>query len=128
MRSLLVFCALGAALGACVNDVELPLDSVTVYESAQMRQCEQGGITPEQSAARLAAAGVPASRSSCGVLTGMAYPAVCGAGTGRILLHDIPPARKEAAEGLGFADVASLTDEEGPGFMRLDCETGAPLP
>jgi hypothetical protein len=129
MRSVLMVCALGVVLGACANDdAAVAPDSITVFVSAQMRQCEEGGVTPEQSAARLAAADVPASRSSCGVLTGMVYPAVCGAGNGRILLHDIPRAQQAVAEGLGFAEVDSLTDAEGPGFMRLDCATGAPLP
>lgn len=68
------------ALTACMNDATAPptqpgLDGAVVFENGpHVRQCEPPVITLAQSAGKLAAAGVPVQRSSCGYIEGVAYP------------------------------------------------------
>ncbi|HJR70147.1 MAG TPA: hypothetical protein VKA43_08930 [Gammaproteobacteria bacterium] len=69
-------------------------------------------------------AGIDVLRSACGTLTGVAFPAVCGAPTGEINLHDIRPENLPDAERLGFRDVAVLgvaPDIVATGFMETEC-------
>jgi hypothetical protein len=94
---------------------------VVVYEAGpRLRQCEAAAVTLPQSAAKLAQAGIPVRTSSCGVRTGIAFPAVCGAGTGEILLHNIATARLAAAEAAGFHAAATLVNGTA-GWQRMHC-------
>jgi hypothetical protein len=99
-----------------------------VYESSGKLQCQQNGLTPQQSAARLAGAGIEVLASSCGVVTGTAFPAVCGAPTGEILLHEVPLSDLEAADRLGFRTADSLRHDTDHNYARVDCQTRAVLP
>lgn len=117
MRLTIVLSVLGVALVACTEEGELPpptapgIGEVVVYEAGPYsRQCDAAFITRTQSAARLTAAGIDVRRSSCGHIEGVAYPAVCGAGTGQILLHDIPSSSLEAARAAGFEDADKLKE------------------
>jgi hypothetical protein len=107
MRAHLI-CGLGLAMTACMNDSEAPpsapgLDETVVYESGpHLAQCAPPALTPKQSATKLTNAGIEVRRSSCGHLAGVAFPAVCGAGTGQVLLHDIPASSLAAARAAGF--------------------------
>src|SRR5690606_1411151 len=84
---------------------------VVVYEAGpHVAQCAPVAVTRWQSAAKLTSAGIDVRRSSCGFIEGIAYPAVCGAGTGQILLHDIPAESLAAAEAAGCASVETLND------------------
>lgn len=120
--------ALGIVLAGCDEDTGLVPGRTLVYESSGRLQCEAGGLTPQQSAMKLAAADIKALASSCGVVTGVAYPAVCGAGTGDILLHEIRTADLPAAHQLGFATADSLRTGSSIDYQQVDCETRAVLP
>ncbi len=126
--ALFLWCAIGGLLAAC-NEGEsvFPAKSL-VYESSGKLQCQQNGLTPQQSAARLAGAGIEVLASGCGVVTGTAFPAVCGAPTGEILLHEVPLAELEAADRLGFRTADSLRKDSDHSYARVDCETRAILP
>src|SRR6476659_919443 len=86
----LTCCAMATLLAACGDDGgSMGSGNVAVYESRGMLQCQSGGLSPQQSAMKLTNAGLDVLRSGCGVVTNVAYPAVCGAGTGDIALHEI---------------------------------------
>ncbi|MCX2778776.1 hypothetical protein [Microbulbifer thermotolerans] len=75
---------------------------VWVFEGRGNRQCEGGGLSLEESRAKLADSGVEVEESRCATRTDRMYPAVCGAPTGDILMHLIPMDALDAALELGF--------------------------
>jgi len=76
---------------------------IWVYEARGNKQCEQGGgISLEDSSAKLTGNGVEVQESRCGVRTDRMYPSVCGGATGDILLHLIGRGSLDAALELGF--------------------------
>lgn len=117
MRHGIMFSLLAVVLAGCAEEDELAppsqpgIGEVVVYEAGpHVRQCEGPVITRTQSAAKLTRAGIEVRRSGCGHVEGVAYPAVCGAGTGEILLHDIPSSHLETARAAGFEDADKLND------------------
>lgn len=122
---------LAALLGACGEenpDAVVP-GNVLVFESRQSVQCGTRGNTPLQSAQRLTNGGIDVVRSGCGVMTGVAFAAVCGGGTGEILMHEIRRSNLDDADRLGFFPVEELRNSAtGRGYEWVDCETGAMVP
>jgi hypothetical protein len=131
MRKTLLICVLGLAAAGCLGDggvvpIKEPGDTeprdpppgrIAVFEyGPHLRQCEGPQLTLKESAGKLVNAGIAVSRSSCGY-TGMMYPTVCGAGTGEIMVHDIPEASEAEAAALGFARV----DEQFGDWSRAPC-------
>ena len=116
--------AAGGVLSSCfvgivVNDDEV---NVLVYESNGKRQCEPAAITPQQSARRLTDAGVAVRSSSCAVLTSIAFPAVCGAPSGELVVHEIGESKTDAALRAGFTLVTTLRLGSGePGYTTVAC-------
>jgi hypothetical protein len=115
MRMKPLLCLIALAAAGCMDEGELPppmspgLGEVVVYEAGpHVAQCSPPAVTRAQSAAKLTSAGIDVRRSSCGHLEGVFFPAVCGAGTGEILLHDIPASSLAAAEAAGFGSTDSL--------------------
>ncbi len=120
---LVVTCALLSScfVGLIINDQGL---TALVYESSGKRQCEAAAITPQQSASRLAQAGVGVVTSSCAILTSNAYPAVCGAPSGELVLLEIRETDVSTAQRLGFSLATTLSLGSGdPGYARIDCAT-----
>ena len=73
--------------------------------------------------------GIDVLESNCGVNTGLAFAAVCGNGTGDILIHRIRSSNLADAEQRGFSSVDTLRGPTiGIGYAKVDCDTGAPLP
>ena len=106
-----------------------PVGNVLVYELRQTVQCGPPGLTTQQSAQKLVNGGIDVLESNCGVSTGVAFIAVCGAGTGELIIHKIRGANLGDAEQLGFNPVEELVSSAaGTGYMKVDCDTGAPLP
>lgn len=114
MRMKLTLCALSLAMTACMGDDVPPstapgIDETVVFEPGpHLAQCAPPALTRAQSAAKLTGAGIDVRRSSCGYIENVAYPAVCGAGTGEILLHDIPVSSLADAQAAGFASTDTL--------------------
>jgi hypothetical protein len=75
---------------------------VWVYRKSGRKQCEGGGMTLQQSQAKLRENGLMVQESRCGVRTDRMFPAVCGAPTGDILLHLISMDALDAALELGY--------------------------
>ena len=100
-----------------------------VYESRQAVQCGSRGLTTGQSAQKLIDGGIDVIASNCGVVTGVAYAAVCGQATGEILIHEIRRVNVPDAEQRGFNPVTELQDPvSGVSWEKVDCETGVVLP
>ena len=134
---LLLTVATCATLGACGSEsAEDPLRServssgdVLVYESRQAIQCTTRGLTTQQSAQKLVNGGIDVLESNCGVSTNLVFAAVCGGGTGDIIIHKIRSSNLADAEQRGFSSVATLQNPTtGIGYAKVDCDTGAPLP
>jgi hypothetical protein len=108
---------------------QVRIGNTWVYEGRQSLQCGSRGLTTQQSAQKLINGGIDVVQSACGVMTGVAFPAVCGAGTGEILLHEIRTVNLVDAEQRGFKAAATLQNPaRGTDYARVDCQTGAPLP
>ncbi|MDP5210641.1 hypothetical protein [Microbulbifer sp. 2205BS26-8] len=75
---------------------------VWVYRASGRKQCEGGGMTMQQSLARLQENGVTVQASRCGMRTDRMYPSMCGAPTGDILLHQVSMDALEATLELGY--------------------------
>jgi hypothetical protein len=120
--SALLFARCGGSDG-----IRLVRGDALVYADRGAHQCQADGTTPEASAQQLINAGVDALKSYCGQRTGVVFPAVCGAPTGDILLHEIRAANLPDAEKLGFQSVAALA-AAGQGYVLVDCTTRQPLP
>ncbi|MFS1522658.1 hypothetical protein ACL7TT_00860 [Microbulbifer sp. 2304DJ12-6] len=75
---------------------------VWVYRTSGRKQCEGGGMTLQQSLARLRENNVVVQASRCGVRTDRMYPSMCGAPTGDILLHQVSMDALDAALELGY--------------------------
>ena len=102
---------------------------VLVYESRQAIQCTSRGLTTQASAQKLVNGGIDVLESNCGVNTNLVFAAVCGAGTGDILIHKIRGSNLADAEQRGFSSVDTLRNPTtGIGYAKVDCDTGAPLP
>jgi len=112
-------------LVACGGDSSAPAPGDTlVYVDRGVRQCESDGIAPQASAQILIDAGIDVLQSSCGIRTGVAFPAVCGAGTADILVHEIRSVNLPDAERLGFQETSTLIDTAaGTGYELVDCDS-----
>jgi hypothetical protein len=122
-------------LAACADDAASPdatgpdAPNTLVYASREARQCEFDGIPPQQSAARLIGAGIDVLSTTCGHQTGIAYPAVCGAGTTDIIVHGIRTVNLAHAAQLGFSPVSTLVNEAlGTNYELMDCADRTPVP
>jgi hypothetical protein len=127
-----------ATLGACgggesgqdpLRNERVSSGDVLVYESRQAIQCTTRGLTTQASAQKLVNGGIDVLESNCGVNTNLVFAAVCGAGTGDLLIHKIRSSNLADAEHLGFSSVDTLRNPTtGIGYAKVDCDTGAPLP
>ncbi len=125
-------------LVACLDDSVQTKDSNTIQESVtpedtlvyadrEVRQCESDGMSPEASAQILINAGIDVLQSTCGIRTGVEYPAVCGGGTADILVHEIRSVNLPDAEQLGFQEISTLIDEAvGTSYELLNCANRFP--
>jgi hypothetical protein len=132
---LIAVCCAGIGLTSCGGESDAPIENLrpgnlVVFEGRGRLQCDfTGGITPAQSAMKLTGAGVDVLRSGCGVMTGVAFAAVCGGSSGELLLHEIRQENRDTAESLGFAPAQELVSRaSGTGYAWADCQTGAILP
>jgi len=120
-------CVVTLLLVACPEDSNTPDDSITpvdtlVYVDREVRQCESDGVSLESSAQILINAGIDVLQSTCGIRTGVLYPAVCGGATADILVHEIRSVNLPDAEQLGFQEIGTLIDAAaGRGYQLVDC-------
>ena len=101
----------GFLLAGCAHTQEP--QSVRVYKYDGSVQCEEGGVPVATMQAELVHAGVDVA---CGrkARDGRAYPAMCGAATGRINVYTIDASDLARADALGFKSVEALPDARIP--------------
>jgi len=75
--------------------------TIAVFHSLGSRQCQPGGVTPEELADRLRSAGVTVSGVSCGT-DGLIRAAACGTPDGHLAVFDIAPEQRDVALAQGF--------------------------
>lgn len=102
--------------------VPVTTDDLLVYSDREVRQCESDGVSLEASAQILIDAGIDVIKSTCGIRTGVEYPAVCGGATGDILVHEIRSVNLSDAEQLDFQEISTLIDAAaGTSYELVDC-------
>ena len=99
----LILCSLLAACSS-VSDGQ----TVQIYKHDGSRQCEGVGASPEAMQAELSGIRVYAAEKS--QLQGVAFPAVCGGGTGSINVYTIAGKDLKQAEQRGFHQWESLNE------------------
>lgn len=123
----LVACAQNGPNGAGDRGADPTI--TTVYTNRGAAQCEHSGLSPQDSATILAAAGIDVLSTSCGFQTGIAFPAVCGAGTPDILIHEIRSVNLPDAEALGYHRIATLSDPDNvSGYQLTECTEPSDMP
>ena len=86
----------------------LNVPTFVVYKSTGARQCEpDSGTSLAASQALLTNAKITLYKSSCGVITGVAYPAVCGGGTPNVNMHTIATTDVRTAMSLGYRQIST---------------------
>ena len=98
--------------GATPETTEL---NSTLYRYAGSRQCEAGGVTPQEVRDELVAGGINVIGAGCGT-DGRIRTAMCGASDGRIVVIQVGHGHAKAAEARGFRPLAEL-----PGAARTEC-------
>jgi len=107
---------------SATQKVPVTTDDLLVYADREVRQCESDGFSPEASAQILINAGIDVLQSTCGIRTGVEFPAVCGGATGDILVHEIRSVNLADAEQLGFQEISTLIDAAaGTSYRLVDC-------
>jgi hypothetical protein len=109
-------------LHGCVQDDDTGDDRVTIFINNGAIQCESDGLSEQETAQQLVDNGIDVVNSTCGMLTGVAVPTVCGEGDIYINLHVIYSQNLPDAQALGFEIVSALKTEDGVGYMILGCE------
>lgn len=125
--------AVAVLLSSCSGDSSDSSDrnSVYVYDTDLVRSCDHPeNETLQESAQALVSEGVDVISSTCGEITGLAWPEVCGAPTGRINVHLIHRSNLVDVEPLGYKSVDRIgevaTDDgagaqEGVGYELTEC-------
>jgi hypothetical protein len=129
MRLISAICLAACVVFAGCNDDTPSDDTAQVFRYTGKTQCANDGLTLAQTNAMLIQGGLDVLESSCGMVTGVAFPAVCGGGTPNINLHRIRKVNIPDAERLGFIDVRDIGVKPGvpgTGFQLADCPTVTP--
>jgi hypothetical protein len=102
-----VSCFCAAFVGCGAEDLENRQQKV--FKADASKQCENNGIALAEMRKELTSAGIDVICAQKGH-TGMAYPAVCGSGTGNINIYLIHTNNLPDAEKLGFKSVRDLPE------------------
>jgi hypothetical protein len=95
------------------NDIE-------VYISTGELQCQENGLSISVTKSYLLDANVEVKNESCGSLTQVVYPAVCGGGTGKLHVFTIDKADSQVAENIGFTIPDSSISEDD--YEKVECD------
>lgn len=99
-------------------------ENIIVYISKGNKQCSHDGLSADGSVRVLVNAGVDVIETFCGAITGLAFAAVCGGGTGDIIAHKIRKVNLSSAKELGYEDVETLVDVKNMvGYEIHKCES-----
>jgi hypothetical protein len=94
-------------------------DLVDVYIKKGNTQCNDDGMSLNEASSYLSNADIKISKSTCGVITGIVFPSMCGAGTDNIYYFSIDKTALPQAEKLGFIPLSTL--DSGLGYKAAAC-------
>lgn len=102
-------------LFACGSDAD-----IEIYISTGKAQCLDNGLPIQETRQYLQDQGIEVKGEKCAVLTGIFYPAVCGAGTGDVHIFTIAESSLSRAQNIGFRAIRDL--DSSMGYMERKCE------
>ena len=106
-KFLLLSCLAACFLAACAGGSDTP-QTTKVFKPRGSIQCELGsGTPPEVMRLELTNAGISVISQSCGFVSDVAIPAICGIGTGALNIFEIPEIQAQAAAALSFSPLSS---------------------
>lgn len=105
------------ALSGC-NESE-PDNNIEVYISTGELQCQDNGLSISLTKSYLQEAGIEVKAESCGNLTLVDYPSVCGGGTGKLHVFTIDNSDSQVAENIGFTIPDSSIS--GGEYAKIEC-------
>lgn len=111
---------LGLLLVACQsngNKSDKIVRSGDVYIADGSKQCQNFSRNIKYSAQILTDANIAVTSATCGSLTGVMYPAVCGGQNGKVHVFQVDDI--DAAVLLGFTSIADLPESRG--VTKRDC-------
>jgi hypothetical protein len=106
-------------------------ETVQVFISNGRTQCVNNPVPLPQTYMLLVQGGIDVLCSECGVITGVAYSAICGAATGEIKIHRARRENVVDAERLGLrnvADIGKVPGVPGTGFQVVTANCITPYP
>jgi hypothetical protein len=111
-----LFCLIGCSDKSSSNDPALsPEESegnIIIYISKGNTQCNNDGLSLEESIQQLRYVGIDVLDTYCGATTGLIFPAVCGGGTADIIAHEIRAFNLSDANDIGYENVETVVDIE----------------
>ncbi len=115
----LLFLLIGCGGRSVSNDqdqssgvTEVTEENVIIYIFKGKTQCNNDGLSPEESIQQLADAGIDVLKTFCGVTTGLIFLAICGGGTGDIIAHEIREVNFYDAKEVGYKNIETVVDIE----------------
>lgn len=105
------------ALFGC-NESE-PDNNIEVYISTGELQCQDNGLPISLTKGYLQEAGIEVKAESCGNLTLVDYPSVCGGETGKLHVFTINNSDSQVAENIGFTIPDSSVN--GGEYAKVEC-------
>ena len=114
-------CAFTTSCGGS-NSSDSEINSVQVFISNGSIHCGFEGNSPAQTAQLLIQNGIDVIESQCGIITGLARPAVCGSATDEVNIHTIFRANQNAAEELGFQPESNFNNQAALSLSVVPCE------
>ncbi|WP_289029197.1 hypothetical protein [uncultured Paraglaciecola sp.] len=118
-KALLMLCVI--FMVSCSDDLanDSAVKLVTVYINTAETQCNDDGLSLEETSSYLTDANIEFTEPQCGYITGANYPAVCGGGTSNIYIFTIQEPDLLESENLGFAGLSSL--DSSLGYETVNC-------
>lgn len=97
-------------------------ENIFVYIERGNKQCENDGLTNEESVGILVYEGIDVLSTTCGALTGVVLPATCGLRSGELIVHEIREVNEVDAEKIGYRNIEKLISEElGLDYSLYEC-------
>jgi hypothetical protein len=94
-------------------------NNIEIYISTGELQCQENGLSIAETKRYLLESDIDVKAESCGTLTLIDYPAVCGGGTGKLHVFTIDESDSQLAENLGFT-IPDSSASEGD-YIKTEC-------
>ena len=105
-------CLLLAGLSSCDDlDVKVDIGSILVFESKEAVQCQDAGLSLEESAQGLVDEGIDVISSKCAYINLLDVVTVCGVKTNEIIVHEIPLQSLIDAIEVGFMGTEAIDND-----------------